>query len=166
MSKELKPTVEDKVIDYRDETEQLRVQLAGCGVAALGGIQGDMLIRQGDYGWSASYQDVVNLRLKYDALHKQLEDTNTELRETMHGFVLQREAFIESHRECDALRKQLETSYKTLKEARAESENLYKQLEIAVEWIESMVINDGTHADVSISAERKLAEIKKVGKDE
>jgi len=42
---------------------------------------------------------------------------------------------------------------------------LSKQLNIAVEWIRSMVINDGTHADISILAERKLAEIEKVKND-
>ena len=49
-----------------EEVEQLRVQLAGCGVAALGGIKGKLLIKRGGYGWSASYQDVVNLRKKFE----------------------------------------------------------------------------------------------------
>lgn len=52
------------------ELEQARVQLAGCGVAALGGITGKHLARQGDYGWSASYHDVLTLRKKYEAMLK------------------------------------------------------------------------------------------------
>lgn len=58
-----------KLCVAEDESEHLRVQLAGCGVAALGGV-GDRasVAKRGDYGWSASYQDVVDLRVKYEAL--------------------------------------------------------------------------------------------------
>ena len=48
----------------KDQIEQLRVQLAGCGVAALGGTKDPA--REGDYGWSPSYQDCLELRLKFD----------------------------------------------------------------------------------------------------
>lgn len=53
------------------EAEQLRVQLAGCGVAALGGTRD--VAHQGDYGWSVSYQETLDLRLKYDALAQEYE---------------------------------------------------------------------------------------------
>ncbi len=48
----------------KGEVERLRVQLAGCSVAALGGTKDPA--KQGDYGWSASYQDTLDLRLKYE----------------------------------------------------------------------------------------------------
>lgn len=54
--------------DWEKEAEQLQVQLAGCGVAALGGT--DNPARKSDYGWSQSYQDVLDLRLKYDQLKR------------------------------------------------------------------------------------------------
>ena len=46
------------------DAEQLQVQLAGCSVAALGGTK-DVAV-QGMYGWSPAYQDVLELRIKYD----------------------------------------------------------------------------------------------------
>lgn len=49
-----------------EEAEQLSAQLAGCSVAALGGTQNPA--KRGDYGWSRSYQDVLDLRIKYERL--------------------------------------------------------------------------------------------------
>jgi len=48
----------------KKELEQERVRLAGCGVAALG--YGEELSKD-SYGFSASYQDVLNLRKKYES---------------------------------------------------------------------------------------------------
>jgi hypothetical protein len=53
--------------------EQLRVQLAGCSVAALGGISPEQVAKVGDYGWSPSYEDVLRLRISYDALQAKLD---------------------------------------------------------------------------------------------
>jgi hypothetical protein len=49
-----------------DRAERLLVQLAGCGVAATG--WNNDPAKQGDYGWSPAYQDVLDLRRKYERL--------------------------------------------------------------------------------------------------
>jgi hypothetical protein len=51
--------------EARRETERLEVQLAGCGVAAMGWSSTDPA-KPGDYGWSASYGDVLALRKRHD----------------------------------------------------------------------------------------------------
>lgn len=57
------------------EVEQLRVQLAGCAVAAQGGTDPEQsqVAKKGDYGWSPAYQDVLELRRKYDELKFRME---------------------------------------------------------------------------------------------
>ena len=55
---------EIKLTASREVIERLQVQLAGCGAAAYGDIMEPA--KQGDYGWSASYQAVVELRKKYE----------------------------------------------------------------------------------------------------
>lgn len=52
-------TLEEKI-------EQLRVQLAGCSVAALGGTNNPASV--GDYGWSLAYEDTLRLRRSFDEL--------------------------------------------------------------------------------------------------
>ena len=67
------PVVDDKNIQLtaaKEKIEQLQVQLAGCSVAALGGT--DDPAKVGDYGWSASYEDVLNLRSQLQKLQKEL----------------------------------------------------------------------------------------------
>jgi len=51
------------------EADQLRVQLIGCSVAALGGTKNPA--KKGDYDWSPAYQDVLDLRKKYEKLLKE-----------------------------------------------------------------------------------------------
>jgi hypothetical protein len=52
----------EEITRLRDENEQLRVQLAGCGVVALGNTikAVKQRVSKGDYGWSASYGDVCD----------------------------------------------------------------------------------------------------------
>lgn len=57
--------------EANESVEQLRVQLAGCSVAALGGVSEGQLVERGSYGWSASYEDVFHLRLNYEQLLKE-----------------------------------------------------------------------------------------------
>lgn len=54
------PTSYDDWMALQEEVEQLRVQLAGCGVAAMQNTRDSVALRAkpGDYGWSASYGDV------------------------------------------------------------------------------------------------------------
>ena len=64
-------------IKHIPEIEQLRVQLAGCSVAAFGEVAHAAKI--GDYGWSPAYQDVVDLRIKYDNLEEQITDKTLDV---------------------------------------------------------------------------------------
>ncbi|HXP82548.1 MAG TPA: hypothetical protein VN976_21800 [Verrucomicrobiae bacterium] len=54
--------------DYKERCERLEVQLAGCGVAALGGVDPTQLASPQSYGWSPAYADVVKLRLAFERL--------------------------------------------------------------------------------------------------
>jgi len=59
----------------RENIEQLQVQLAACGVAAMCNTaqsRGQQECVVGDYGWSQSYQDVVNAVGREIALRDQL----------------------------------------------------------------------------------------------
>lgn len=51
-----------------DEIDRLRVQLAGVSVALNGGTSQSSIARQGDYGWSAPYQEALDLRRDFDFL--------------------------------------------------------------------------------------------------
>jgi hypothetical protein len=71
----------DAVIRERDgEIERLRVQLAGCGVAALGGTSPETICTQDQWGWSPAYQSTLELRIKHDALSKRVAELVEGLR--------------------------------------------------------------------------------------
>lgn len=57
----------EEMNSLKARVEQLEVQLAGCGVAALG--YGEELEKD-TYGWSPSYEQVRELWIKYEKLLK------------------------------------------------------------------------------------------------
>lgn len=60
-----KPT-QKLVHSLNEQIEQLQVQLAGCSAAALEATREPA--KRGQWGWSPAYQDVLDLRRKYDTL--------------------------------------------------------------------------------------------------
>lgn len=57
--------------ELKERVQRSEVQLAGCSVAALGWADKE---KAGDYGWSASFQDVLKLRKKYEKLLKTIKE--------------------------------------------------------------------------------------------
>ena len=51
--------------------ERLQIQLAAGSVAAAGHIAS---CKEGDYGWSVAYQDVLELRRKYEEVKTRIEE--------------------------------------------------------------------------------------------
>jgi len=65
---------DSKIKELEDTIEQLRVQLAVCGVAALGYAKGKNDCKKGDYGWSVSFEDVKRMRAELEAKIKEIEN--------------------------------------------------------------------------------------------
>jgi hypothetical protein len=49
------------------DAERKEVSLAGCSVAALGGTKEENVAKPTDWAWHPAYQDVLDLRRKFDA---------------------------------------------------------------------------------------------------
>jgi hypothetical protein len=63
--------ISEQVKELEDRREQLEVQLAGCSTAAMGSTRDPA--KEGDYGWSPAYHDVLTLRIAYDKLRAETE---------------------------------------------------------------------------------------------
>jgi hypothetical protein len=59
--------------DHKDELEHERVRLAGCSVAANGYAEGEHELKPGDYGYSASFKDVLRIRRQSERFRLLLE---------------------------------------------------------------------------------------------
>lgn len=92
------------------EVNQLQVQLAGCAVAAEGGTSPEHVAECGDYGWSASYQAVLDCRRELD----QLRDT---LREVAEAVGCEPSEVPERVRKVQTMRNQIVRAYNEMKES-------------------------------------------------
>lgn len=63
-----------KINKLENQNEQLRLQLAGCSVAAVGSVKGENDCKRGAYGWSVALEDVKRLYLKYNQCRIALMD--------------------------------------------------------------------------------------------
>ncbi len=64
--------IDRRVREQRERLERADVQLAGCRVAALGWHKGEC--GPDSYGWSPAFEDVLALRLKFEAALRFLSD--------------------------------------------------------------------------------------------
>ena len=55
-----------QVREMESKIDRFRMQMAGIGVVAHGGTSEAVLVHESDFGWSVPYDDVLNLRRKFD----------------------------------------------------------------------------------------------------
>lgn len=72
MGKEL-GIAQGHLTETSEQVEQLRVQLAGCGVAVFDGSE-EQAATRAMYGWSPVYQDVLNLRREHNKMLAKLAE--------------------------------------------------------------------------------------------
>lgn len=65
------------------EVEQLRAQQAGVSVVAMGGTSEPQLVTRGMYGWSVAYDDVLALRLEFEAVEAERDALAVKLGEAL-----------------------------------------------------------------------------------
>ena len=111
-----------QVAQLREEAEQLRVQLAGCGVAAMGNTHSSIAhntLPKDSYGWSASYEACLDSAKREVRERERAEKAERELLEMRKVFSEAGATFdvsyvrrlVGTERELAAARKEIE-SYK------------------------------------------------------
>ena len=113
----------EEIDRLKAELEQTRVQLAGCGVAALCNTRESMamqIVGHDAYGYSASYQDVldavgreINLREMNEALERQLAEVTAKYNDvcTIERVDLLKQQLAEARAENERLKDKLSDAY-------------------------------------------------------
>ena len=70
-----------QVREMESKIDRFRMQMAGIGVVAHGGTSEAVLVHESDFGWSVPYDDVLNLRRKFDEQAAELATLRAQVAE-------------------------------------------------------------------------------------
>jgi hypothetical protein len=72
------------IFDYKEEVQQLLVQLAAVSKVAVGD-DPEQKLREGDYAYSQAYRDVADLRTAYEQLSAEVKTLRAEVKKLSKG---------------------------------------------------------------------------------